>query len=526
MKNFRKGFTLLEILLVVGIIAILAGITIVAINPSKQLAQVRNTERKSDIKTIYNAINQYYIDNSHYPASLTSVLTEVCDTDTATSSHSIDCTGMVDLSELVPKYLVAIPKDPKGPVTAFLNKIINTVYAATGGTGYYVMKDPANKVILNTERAELGVVVAIGTTTAMVDEEEIVVTSTLYWKNVGNDNSWNNPNNWFVDYAATIPYNGVPWVVDDETKSMNLRRSSDSEFVLDNIFIDVNIGGGEITGDCNFGADEYGSGIVFIRSDIYGGNFSGYFLNNEGNINGGNFTGNSFYNYGSGIIYGGTFTGSYFGSDTGTKIYGGTFTGPNFYNGGDLYDGIISGNNSSNGGNIHGGTFSGDNFSNYSYGTINNGTFSGTGLTNSGIINSGTFSGDDLLNYGTINDGTFSGSRFQNHNEIYGGVFNGDGFINQSTISNGIFSGPNFNNYGGAINRGTFSGSGFTNSGGVWGGTFSGNSFTNNDADFSFQETELIADGITITINSSCTNYNNPAYGISPINGGTIIYPE
>ncbi len=175
MKNFRKGFTLLEILLVVGIIAIRAGIVIVAINPSKQLATVRNTERKSDIKTIYNAINQYYIDNSRYPASLTSVLTEVCDTDTATSSHNIDCTGMVDLSELVPKYLVAIPKDPKGPVTtAFLNKIINTVYAATGGTGYYVMKDPTNKVILNTERAELGVVVAIGTTTAMVVEEEVV----------------------------------------------------------------------------------------------------------------------------------------------------------------------------------------------------------------------------------------------------------------------------------------------------------------------------------------------------------------
>jgi len=56
MKNKKSGFTLLEILLVVGIIAILAGITIVAINPSKQLAQVRNTERKSDIKQIANAI--------------------------------------------------------------------------------------------------------------------------------------------------------------------------------------------------------------------------------------------------------------------------------------------------------------------------------------------------------------------------------------------------------------------------------------------------------------------------------------
>lgn len=80
-KNHKSGFTLLEILLVVGIIAILAGIVIIAINPSKQLAQVRNTERKSDLKQLYNAITQYYIDNSSYPATIsTTTLTEVCNT--------------------------------------------------------------------------------------------------------------------------------------------------------------------------------------------------------------------------------------------------------------------------------------------------------------------------------------------------------------------------------------------------------------------------------------------------------------
>jgi prepilin-type N-terminal cleavage/methylation domain-containing protein len=146
-KKSLKGFTLLEILLVVGIIAILAGIVIVAINPSKQIATVRNTQRLSDIKQINSALQQYYINNGSYPNSLLGDLTEICDTGDGTTEPT--CTGLIDLSVLVPTYLAAIPKDPLATTTDY--------------TGYQVIKGSTSGLIsLNAEHSELGQTIVLG----------------------------------------------------------------------------------------------------------------------------------------------------------------------------------------------------------------------------------------------------------------------------------------------------------------------------------------------------------------------------
>jgi len=153
--KLKKGFTLLEILLVVGIIAILAGIVIIAINPSKTLATVRNAERRSDLKQIDSALSQHYIDYARYPTSTESGLQEICNTGSIPYPHiGIDCTGYLDLSILVPTYITAIPRD--------------ALASTSSSTGYIVYKHSSSrKIQLIASNAELGVVIAIGTTTGM-----------------------------------------------------------------------------------------------------------------------------------------------------------------------------------------------------------------------------------------------------------------------------------------------------------------------------------------------------------------------
>lgn len=124
-----QGFTLLEMLLVVALIAILASIVIFAINPAKQLAQARNAQRRTDVNTILNAIYQYSLDNQgQLPGDIpldTSL--EICQTDAGS------CTGLVDLGALTldEEYLTAIPQDPNGACTT--NSVCYGVHQSANG---------------------------------------------------------------------------------------------------------------------------------------------------------------------------------------------------------------------------------------------------------------------------------------------------------------------------------------------------------------------------------------------------------
>lgn len=136
----NKGFTLIEILVVIGLIAVLAAIVLIAINPGRQFAQARNTQRTSDVSAISNAIGQYIADHKGVATT----------TFTGTTDAEDFC------SDLVPTYIAALPVDPSQPDPVSISDC-----ADSHETGYEISTTTSNRIMVKALDAELSQTIEI-----------------------------------------------------------------------------------------------------------------------------------------------------------------------------------------------------------------------------------------------------------------------------------------------------------------------------------------------------------------------------
>lgn len=147
-RRKQGGFTLIELLVVIGILAVLLAIVLVAINPDRQFKQANDTQRKSDVNTILNAVSQYMAD---YKGDITGL-----GIPTGTPEQ-IDSTNSADLcAALVPTYVAALPVDP----TAGSGAAVSTC-SGTWNTGYTIVQGASGRVTVAAPSAQIESVISV-----------------------------------------------------------------------------------------------------------------------------------------------------------------------------------------------------------------------------------------------------------------------------------------------------------------------------------------------------------------------------
>jgi type IV pilus assembly protein PilA len=140
----KKGFTLIEVLLVVIIISVLTAIVLVAINPARQIAQANNSKRAADVTTILNAVSEYVVDNGgELPPS------EEDDIVIAPRNMSIASSDVDICDALVPTYVAELPFDPSDPDAYFTS-------CNDYDLKYEISRETDDRVTIYAPNAQLG----------------------------------------------------------------------------------------------------------------------------------------------------------------------------------------------------------------------------------------------------------------------------------------------------------------------------------------------------------------------------------
>lgn len=148
-RTFSRGFTLIEILIVIALIAILAGAVIIALNPGRQFSQSRNSTRQTHVTSILNAVQQNAADNQgNFSCAAGAIPAAATAMQSAAGGYNI-------CSCLVTNYVSALPFDPSATGAHYTS-------CADYTTGYNISRDAATgRITIAAPSAELGQTIAV-----------------------------------------------------------------------------------------------------------------------------------------------------------------------------------------------------------------------------------------------------------------------------------------------------------------------------------------------------------------------------
>ena len=138
------GFTLIELMVVIAIIAILAGIIMGSLATAKYRAN--DSKRKSDLKNLSLALSQYYNDNGSYPST-----GGVFWGNSANGGNRANY-----IPGLAPTYTnaSALPQDPQYDPTRYGGWGGAYLYMSDGQSYKLVDHDPANSSVGSTQPSD------------------------------------------------------------------------------------------------------------------------------------------------------------------------------------------------------------------------------------------------------------------------------------------------------------------------------------------------------------------------------------